>query len=228
MKITEKLQTGQRVTLAILGDSVTHGYFESFNGMHGTTDYNAVYYTLLHRRLAALYPDAKFTVINAGVGGDNAQKGLMRLAADVLDKKPDLVVVCFGLNDINGALDEYTTALGEIFDRIIQANIEVIFMTPNMLNTYVDDTLTGGLREYAHKTAQYQTGGRMDTFMAEAMQAARAHGAAVCDCYSEWKRFYKAGTDTTALLANKINHPTRKMHSLFADKLLEIITKEER
>ena len=227
MKIKEKLQAGQPVTLAFFGDSVTHGYFESFNGMHGTTDYGAVYHTVLRRRLAALYPDTEVTVINAGVGGDNAQKGLVRLAADVLDKRPDFVVVCFGLNDINGALDDYTAALGEIFDRLIQANIEVIFMTPNMLNTYVDDSLTGGLREYAHKTAQYQMNGRMDTFMAAGIQTAREHGAAVCDCYGEWKRRYEAGEDTTALLANKINHPVREMHGLFADKLLDMITKGE-
>lgn len=161
--------------------------------MHGTTDYDAVYHTLLRRRLAALYPDAKVTVINAGVGGDNAQKGLARLEADVIEKSPDAAVVCFGLNDINNALDGYTSALGEIFDRLQAADIEVIFMTPNMLNTYVDDSLTGGLREYAHKTAQYQTGGRMDTFMEAAVQTAQAHGAAVCDCYSEWKRRYEAG-----------------------------------
>lgn len=158
MKITEKLHTGQCVTLAFFGDSVTHGYFESFNGMHGTTDYDAVYHTLLRRRLAALYPDAKVTVINAGVGGDNAQKGLARLEADVIEKSPDAAVVCFGLNDINNALDGYTSALGEIFDRLQAADIEVIFMTPNMLNTYVDDSLTGGLREYAHKTAPIPDG----------------------------------------------------------------------
>lgn len=227
MKIKEKLQAGQPVTLAFFGDSVTHGYFESFNGMHGTTDYGAVYHTVLRRRLAALYPGTEVSVINAGVGGDNVQKGLVRLAADVLDKTPDFVVVCFGLNDINGELDDYTAVLGEIFDRLIQANIEVIFMTPNMLNTYVDDSLAGGLREYAHKTAQYQTGGRMDTFMAAGIQTAREHGAVVCDCYGEWKRRYEAGEDTTALLANKINHPARDMHGLFADKLLDMITKGE-
>lgn len=227
MKIKEKLQAGQPVTLAFFGDSVTHGYFESFNGMHGTTDYGAVYHTVLRRRLTALYPDAAVTIINAGVGGDNVQKGLVRLAADVLDKTPDFVVVCFGLNDINGELDDYTAVLGEIFDRLIQANIEVIFMTPNMLNTYVDDSLTGGLREYAHKTAQYQISSRMDTFMAAGIQTAREHGAAVCDCYGEWKRRYEAGEDTTALLANKINHPVREMHGLFADKLLDMITKGE-
>ena len=30
--------------------------------------------------------------------------------------------------------------------------------------------------------------------------------------------------DTTALLANKINHPAREMHGLFAEKLQKIIT----
>ena len=65
MRVTEKLKSGVPVTLAFFGDSVTHGYFESFNGMHGTTDYDAVYHTVLKNKLTKRYPDAEIHVINA-------------------------------------------------------------------------------------------------------------------------------------------------------------------
>ena len=46
-------------------------------------------------------------------------------------------------------------------------------------------------------------------------------GVRVRDCYEKWMRLAESGVDTTALLANAINHPTREMHWLFANALLE-------
>lgn len=66
----------------------------------------------------------------------------------------------------------------------------------------------------------------MDTFMDAAVRTAVAHGVAVCDCYRIWKEYNACGVDTTALLANRINHPVRDMHKLFAEELLKMITDE--
>ena len=51
-------------------------------------------------------------------------------------------------------------------------------------------------------------------------------GVPVADCYSEWKKLYESGVHTTMLLANRINHPTREMHGLFADMLFKTILEE--
>jgi hypothetical protein len=91
-----------------------------------------------------------------------------------------------------------------------------------MLNTYVSDDIDCGLKEYAEKTAEMQNSGRMDKYMYSAVELAEGLGIKVCDCYSEWKRLSKT-RDTTALLANRINHPTKEMHELFADSLFKII-----
>ena len=63
--------------------------------------------------------------------------------------------------------------------------------------------------------------------MNAAMDLARSMGVSVADCYSEWKRLYESGVDTTMLLANRINHPTREMHKLFAKKIFDIILGDE-
>jgi len=47
----------------------------------------------------------------------------------------------------------------------------------------------------------------------------------VCDCYSKWKELSKT-EDTTMLLANRINHPTKEMHELFAQSLFEMLFPE--
>ncbi|MBQ6708207.1 MAG: hypothetical protein IJM97_04570, partial [Clostridia bacterium] len=46
------------------------------------------------------------------------------------------------------------------------------------------------------------------------------------DCYGEWKKLSET-QDITYLLANRINHPTKEMHELFAQKLFETIFDEE-
>ena len=45
----------------------------------------------------------------------------------------------------------------------------------------------------------------------------------VCDCYALWKQLEAGGVDTTELLSNKINHPTREMNRLFAYELIKTI-----
>ena len=80
-------------------------------------------------------------MINASIGGTSASQSVARLDSQVLKHEPDLIIVCFGLNDVNGTLDAYLGALSEIFRRSRESGAEVIFMTPNMLNTYVaEDT----------------------------------------------------------------------------------------
>ncbi len=49
----------------------------------------------------------------------------------------------------------------------------------------------------------------------------------VCDCYAQWKQLQAAGVNTTELLSNKLNHPTREMNWLFAVSLLRSILSGE-
>ena len=119
-------------------------------------------------------------------------------------------------------LDEYLCSLKEIFAACLRGDRDTVFMTPNMLNTYVAGDTPREYLSYAAVTAEYQTGGRMDRYMKETRALAEDMGVTVCDCYSEWKK--RAETeDTTLLLANRINHPVREMHELFAVKLLDVL-----
>lgn len=81
-------------------------------------------------------------------------------------------------------------------------------------------------RDYAAVTAEYQNSGRMDAYVEAARQTAQAHGIPVADAYAAWKRMAAEGVDTTACLANYINHPSREMHRLFCDALMEVIDQD--
>ena len=167
------------------------------------------------------------SVLNAGIAGDCAKNALTRIDRDIISHKPDLCIVAFALNDVNDPLNTYTASLTEIFSRLHDAGIETVFQTPNMLNTYVRPDTVPMFRDYAAVTAEYQNSGRMDTYIEAARACATVAGVPVADSYAIWKSMYQNGTDTTALLANAINHPSRGMHRLFAKTLYTTITGKE-
>ena len=225
MKLREKLMMDRKgleehgpITIVAFGDSVTHGAVAG-----GEINYETVYWNRLRQMLNATRNYVPVNVINAGIGGITAKGSLGRMESQVLRYAPDLVIVCFGLNDVNGSLESYLDSLREIFTRSMESGAETIFLTPNMLNTYVAEDTEARWLEYAAKTAAMQNEGRMDLYIESAVALARELGVTVCDAYAEWKRLAASGEDTTMLLANRINHPTREMHALFADLLLRAI-----
>ena len=224
MKIKEKIHLDYAgliehgpINIVAFGDSVTHGAVEI-----GVQEYETAYWNRLRKKILAVRDYVPVNVINAGIGGITATASLARMQAQVLDHHPDLVIVCFGLNDVNGELETYVSALREIFSRCQAAGVETIFMTPNMLNTYVAEDAPKEFFEYAGKTAEMQNSGRMDRYMDAAVSLAQEMGITVCDCYRKWKRLSET-EDVTMLLANRINHPTPAMHELFADMLFKTV-----
>ena len=228
MKISEKLLMDKSgliengpITIAAFGDSVTHGAVGP-----GEINYETVYWNLLKKKINRLRNYVPVNVINAGIGGIDAKSSLKRMDRDVFSHNPDLVIVCFGLNDVNGTLEDYISSLRTIFEECNNRGIQTIFMTPNMLNTYVAEDTAECILDYAAKTAEMQISGRMDKYMNAACDLANSMGVEVCDCYSKWKEISET-EDTTLLLANRINHPTNEMHELFADSLFNVIFKDK-
>lgn len=242
MKIVQKLAARAAdnfnqppLTLAFLGDSVTQGCFEIYQPdekrIETVYDQSNAYHAQFAKMLANLYPSVPINVINAGVSGGSAPHGLQRLERDVLCHQPDFAVVCFGLNDSgdgHDGLTRYTDALAGIFEALQKQNVETVFMTPNMMCTYVSCHLKGELeRSVAQSIADRQNAGVLDDYLHAAKAVCARYGVTVCDCYTKWKALHRAGVDITALLANYINHPTREMNRLFAVSLLETIFNQE-
>ncbi len=216
--------------IAFLGDSVTQGCFEVYfkEGQLKTIfDSCQGYPERVKRIFSMLYPEAPISVINAAVNGSSAPAGYERLKRDVLAFKPDLLVVCFGLNDSNAemeGLDIYKEALRNIFTTARQENIETIFMTPNMMNTDSSRISPGDpLEPLADLFAKRQTGGLFDAYMDAAREVCKEENVTLCDCYAIWKKMYECGVDTTKLLSNGLNHPIREMHEMFAWQLVHTI-----
>ena len=213
------------INVVFCGDSVTHGCLN-----HLANHFDTVYHARLRMMLNTAYPDLPVNIINNGVGGMCADYAVKNFDRDVASHHPDLVVVCYGLNDVNCTLDDYLGNMEQFFDKVNELGVDCIFMTPNMMNTSLVETslyANEGEAGYAKVTMDYQVNGRMDSYIGAAKELAESKGIAVCDCYGKWKEMSENGTDVTLLLANYINHPTREMHALFAEMLYETIFGEK-
>ena len=213
--------------IVFFGDSVTEGCFEliytsSYGDITIVRDKEAVYHNLLKERIKKEYPGLGIEFVNAGISGNSSAEGLKRISRDVLSHDPDIVVVCFGLNDvISMSKQEYAFNMSQIFRTLRDRGIHVIYMTPNMYNTYVHEDVLSSLVDMANNLAKAQNDNLPDAYYAEAMAKAEKYGCVVVDAYGAWKKLSEYGIDVTELLSNGLNHPTREMHRLFADMLYD-------
>ena len=217
--------------IVFFGDSVTEGCFElSFHNVEGVTDIirdkKSVYHNILKERIEREHPELNIEYVNAGISGNSTVDALKRIEQDVIAQNPDVAVVCFGLNDVAGmSLDEYVSNMEQIFGTLKEHGIQVIYMTPNMYNTYVHGDVLPNHADMAAVLARVQNENRPDLYYAEAMKKAEEYGCVIVDAYGAWKKLSEYGVDVTELLSNRLNHPTRAMHRLFADLLYEVVVK---
>lgn len=89
------------------------------------------------------YHDAASQVINAGVGGNNTDNLLARLEKDVLSKKPDLVILMVGTNDLLNSkkmisYQRYQQNLKQLVKAITENGSEMVLMSsPPVDSTYL-------------------------------------------------------------------------------------------
>ena len=100
--VANKLVAGQPVMIVAFGSSSTAGFGAS------SPDFN--YPNRLAAQLRRQYPTADITVINAGVGGEDAPEMMKRLQKEVIDVHPDLVIWQVGTNAVLRNLDPGDTA----------------------------------------------------------------------------------------------------------------------
>jgi lysophospholipase L1-like esterase len=130
------LRNGERILF--LGDSITEQGVKP-NG----------YVTLLREQLGMRYPDFGIEILGAGISGNKVTDLEKRLAKDVIERKPTIVVIYIGINDVwHWALanhkgttkEEFETVLREIIARIQYAGAEVVLCTPSVIGEKFDGT----------------------------------------------------------------------------------------
>ncbi len=91
-KVIDKIRSGEDVTVAFIGGSITYGY------LAGTEEIFAKRVTdHLNEKYSPTGDNVKF--INAGISGTPSMLGLIRAGRDILESDPDLVFIEFAVND---------------------------------------------------------------------------------------------------------------------------------
>lgn len=100
--VAGRLVAGLPVVIVAFGSSSTQGFGAS------SPEFN--YPNRLAAQLRRHYPTADISVINAGVGGEDAPEMMKRLQTQVIDMHPDLVIWQVGTNAVLRNLDPGETA----------------------------------------------------------------------------------------------------------------------
>lgn len=220
-------------TAVFLGDSVTQGCFELYRtgpaSLETYFDPAHSYMMLTEEKIHAVYPNVPLAFINAGISGDSAAGGVSRLDRDVLCYHPDLVTVCYGLNDVCGGVakvEEYANNLRTIFHRVKESGAEVLFILPNPIPKTVHPLVTYGdefLKNAITGICAVGASGDMDVYMEAACKVCEECAVPYTDVYHKFKALEENGADMGMLLANHVNHPARPMLSFFAEGIFNAI-----
>ncbi|WP_439621141.1 SGNH/GDSL hydrolase family protein [Gemmata sp.] len=135
--------------IVFLGDSITQGGV----GPKG-------YVTVIKNALAEKHKDLAIEVIGAGISGNKVPDLQRRLEKDVLAKKPTVVVIYIGINDVwhgekdparGTTPDKFEAGLKEIIGKIQETKARVILCTPTVIGEKKSGTnaLDAKLDEYA-------------------------------------------------------------------------------
>jgi lysophospholipase L1-like esterase len=120
---TFPFKEGDRVMF--LGDSITEQYQYSSD---------------IERYLATRFPAWKLSFMNAGIGGDTATGGANRFQQHVLDEKPTIVTINFGMNDGGyGGFDAnrhkpYVENTTKMLTMAKDAGVRVVLISPNAVD----------------------------------------------------------------------------------------------
>lgn len=191
----------QSVLYVALGDSVTAGWLE-----HGILDSDAAYPALFRARLSQLFPHAMVAVVNGGLGGDGVDGLLTRLDRDALRYDPQLITVCVGLNDVRKGretVENFKSNLLTLVERIqTGSQSDLILITPNA------------------RGDNWQEDGTTAEFVRAIRAVAREKGVGLADVYAIYQGAIRSGANPADLLSNRVSHPTREGHQIFANALM--------
>lgn len=128
------LKNGDRVIF--FGDSIT----QAGAGPNG-------YITRFRKLLAERHADLNVEVIGAGISGNRVPDLEKRLDRDVLSKKPSVVVIYIGINDVwhsqqgrGTPKDEFESGLKRLVTAIQKSGARVVICTPSVIGEKTDGT----------------------------------------------------------------------------------------
>jgi len=174
------------------------------------------YVTLIKKSLDS----TRYDVIGAGIGGNKVYDLYLRLEDDVLNKKPDLVVIYVGINDVwhkqtshtGTDYDKYFKFYQALINKIQGAGSKVVLCTPSVVGEKKDGTneLDADLNKYAQGIRNL----------------AAKNNLPLCDLrkvFTEYEAQNNAEDKEKGILTTDRVHLNEQGNKLVADQLLPLV-----
>ena len=156
IRFRERIAQGLPIKIVAIGSSSTFG--------SGASSPAASYPSRLEVELKALLPGLPVTVLNKGIGGEEAAQMVARFDADVIDENPDLVLWQVGSNSV---LRDHPTP-GEVIrqgvERLKASGAEVILINPQYAPKILAKADIGHAVDVITATARDEEVGLFDRF----------------------------------------------------------------
>ena len=158
--------------------------------------------------------------INSGVGGHTSRQGLHRIKKDVLEHRPDLVVILFGTNDIrvdskkHVAIDEYKKNLTAMVKACKQIDADVIMCSLPPINSEPYFT--------RHDLNDYEKAGGLQTLVQTYGEAAATVAGQAKVPLVDFQTLLKTSPEWMA--ADGV-HPTTEGNQIIAEHIADAIKK---
>jgi len=199
-----KLSAGRSLKIIVFGDSISTGA--------DATNPKFTFFEKFKNRLEKKFPESKITLENGATGGDRTVEGLVRLEEKVLNRKPELVLVGFGMNDNN--IDSVTP---KEFSKNLKSIVKKI-----KNKTGADVILFSAFPP----NPKWKFGSEnMNKFARITKKAALETKSAYADVYSIWMNALKR-KEPSDLLGNNINHPNDFGHWIYSQAFKLILKKQ--
>lgn len=199
-----KLLNRQPLSIVVLGDSISTGLNSSRSGMGAP--WQPGYPELLRLHLAERFR-SRVDLKNFSINGIDSNRGLAQID-NVIEAKPDVVLVAFGMNDSSGRhAKEYQSNTRKIINGIREQLPECEFiLVASML----------GNRDW--------TALRHELFPAyrDALAELCGPGIALADLTSIWMRFLELKKDWDQT-GNGVNHPNDFGHRVYAQVISTLL-----
>jgi len=206
-KSVHKLLYKKPLSIVVIGDSISAGCNAS--GWANAAPFQPAYPELLRRNLEARFV-TKVSVVNPSVSGTDTQ-WVMSMIDKVVEPKPDLVVVAFGMNDSAGRpAAEYKANTQAVIAKIRERMPDVEFiLVASMLGN------RDWIRLKQELFPQYR----------DALASLCGEGVALADLTSIWAGFLESKQDWDQT-GNGVNHPNDFGHRVYAQVLSALLTPE--
>jgi len=194
-----KWPKNRTINIVFHGHSVPAGFFKT-----PIVNTQSAYPYLFLRDLKSYYPYAVVNTIVTAIGGENSIYGAERFEEEVLNHKPDVLFIDYGLNDRGVGLEKAYSAWNEMIRKAKDQNIKVILLTPSPDQRVDYEDPNNELKQHSKQI----------------IRLAKENQVGLVDSYKAFEFSYSDREELVKYMS-QVNHPNEKGHELIVREIMK-------